>query len=81
MAPNFTHRRSGLRPNAPAAAAIAFSGGFATGLDLGLTPQERVTLAQASLAQNASGLGSQAEVRDMAHTQEFIATIPHRSKV
>ncbi|MBC7736914.1 MAG: carbohydrate kinase family protein, partial [Candidatus Saccharibacteria bacterium] len=56
-----------------------FNGGFATGLHLGLTPKECVELAQASSAQNATGLGSQAGVRDLAHTREFIARTPHRS--
>ncbi len=58
-----------------------FNGGFATGLHLGLTPKECVELGQASSAQNATGLGSQAGVRDLARTREFIATTPHRSKV
>lgn len=58
-----------------------FNGGFATGLHLGLSPQDSVELAQASSAQNATGLGSQAGVRDLAHTREFIATTPHRAKV
>jgi sugar/nucleoside kinase (ribokinase family) len=55
-----------------------FNGGFATGLHLELTPQECVQLGQASSAQNATGLGSQAGVRDLARTMEFIATTPHR---
>lgn len=55
-----------------------FNGGFATGLHLGLTPQECVQLGQASSAQNATGLGSQAGVRDLAQTMEFIAMTPHR---
>ena len=38
-------------------------------------------LAQASSAQNASGLGSQAGVRDLAYTREFIATTPLRPNV
>ena len=58
-----------------------FNAGFATGLHLGLSPQECVELAQASSAQNATGLGSQAGVRDLAHTREFIATTPHRTNV
>lgn len=58
-----------------------FNAGFATGLHLGLTPQQCVELAQASSAQNATGLGSQAGVRDLAHTREFIATNPLRSNV
>lgn len=58
-----------------------FNGGFATGLHLGLTPQDCVELAQASSAQNATGLGSQAGVRDLARTMEFIAATPLRSNV
>lgn len=58
-----------------------FNGGFATGLDLGHTTQQCVELAQASSAQNATGLGSQAGVRDLAHTQAFIANTPHRINV
>ena len=57
-----------------------FNAGFATGLHLGLSPQECVELAQASSAQNATGLGSQAG-RDLAYTREFIATTPLRSNV
>lgn len=50
-----------------------FNGGFATGLIKGLTPVEAVQVAQASSAQNATGLGSQAGVRDYATTLAFIA--------
>ena len=49
-----------------------FNGGFATGLHLGLSPQECVEFAQASSAQNATGLGSQAGVSTLAATQAFI---------
>jgi sugar/nucleoside kinase (ribokinase family) len=49
-----------------------FNGGFATGMHLGLTPMECVELAQASSAQNATGLGSQAGVMDLAATRDFI---------
>jgi sugar/nucleoside kinase (ribokinase family) len=55
-----------------------FNGGFATGLIKGLAPREAVELAQASSAQNATGLGSQAGVRDYAATLEFIRTTPLR---
>ena len=58
-----------------------FNGGFATGLHLGLTPKECVELAQASSAQNATGLGSQAGVRDLGQTRDFIATTAHRVNV
>ena len=53
-----------------------FNGGFATGLHLGLPPRACVELAQASSAQNATGLGSQAGVRDLAATREFIRLTP-----
>jgi sugar/nucleoside kinase (ribokinase family) len=53
-----------------------FNGGFATGLHLGLSPQECVRLAQASSAQNATGLGSQAGVKDLAATRAFIRITP-----
>lgn len=49
-----------------------FNGGFATGLVKGLSAEQCVELAQASSAQNATGLGSQAGVKDYAHTLHFI---------
>ena len=55
-----------------------FNGGFATGLLKGLSPQDAVQLAQASSAQNATGLGSQAGVRDYATTLDFVAKTPRR---
>lgn len=48
-----------------------FNGGFATGLYLGLSAEECVAMAQASSAQNAMGLGSQAVVKDLETTQKF----------
>lgn len=56
-----------------------FNGGFATGLAKRLSPQEAVQLAQASSAQNATGLGSQAGVKDYAATLDFIRRTPQRS--
>jgi sugar/nucleoside kinase (ribokinase family) len=56
-----------------------FNGGFATGLAKGLSPQEAVQLAQASSAQNATGLGSQAGVKNYATTLDFIRKTPPRS--
>ena len=53
-----------------------FNAGFATGLHLGLTPQECVEFAQASSAQNAMGLGSQAVVRDLEATLKFMESTP-----
>jgi sugar/nucleoside kinase (ribokinase family) len=55
-----------------------FNGGFATGLIKGLPAAEAVQVAQASSAQNATGLGSQAGVRDYATTQAFIRSTPIR---
>lgn len=51
-----------------------FNGGFATGLHLGLSAKECVELAQASSAQNAMGLGSQATVKNLDTTLGFIKT-------
>jgi sugar/nucleoside kinase (ribokinase family) len=55
-----------------------FNGGFATGLIKGLSPQDAVIMAQASSAQNATGLGSQAGVSDYATTLAFIKGSPKR---
>jgi sugar/nucleoside kinase (ribokinase family) len=55
-----------------------FNGGFATGLIKGLPLREAVQVAQASSAQNATGLGSQAGVTDFAATLAFIAHTPVR---
>lgn len=56
-----------------------FNGGFATGLLKGRSLRESVELAQASSAQNATGLGSQAGVRDFQTTLDFIARTPRRA--
>ena len=56
-----------------------FNGGFATGLVKGLTPQDAISMAQASSAQNATGLGSQAGVKDYDTTLAFMRTTPLRS--
>lgn len=56
-----------------------FNAGFATGLHLGLPAGDCLTLAQATSAQNATGLGSQAGVRDLATTRAFIARTPQRA--
>jgi sugar/nucleoside kinase (ribokinase family) len=57
-----------------------FNAGFATGLHLGLDPAGCVRLGQASSAQNATGLGSQAGVRSLATTQAFAAATPMRQR-
>ena len=56
-----------------------FNGGFATGLIKGLSAVEAVQMAQASSAQNATGLGSQAGVRDYATTLAFMQSTPTRT--
>lgn len=48
-----------------------FNAGFATGLHLGYPTEHCVELGQASSAQNAMGLGSQAVVSSLASTLEF----------
>ena len=55
-----------------------FNGGFATGLIKGMSMPDAVQVAQASSAQNATGLGSQAGVKDFATTLAFIAVTPAR---
>ena len=57
-----------------------FNGGFATGLIKGLDAAGAVQVAQASSAQNATGLGSQAGVMDYAATLAFIRDTPLRSR-
>lgn len=49
-----------------------FNAGFATGLHLGWSMQDCIKMAQASSAQNALGLGSQAVVTDLATTLSFM---------
>ncbi|MEM9583515.1 MAG: PfkB family carbohydrate kinase [Pseudomonadota bacterium] len=56
-----------------------FNAGFATGLHLGMSPQDCVSMAQASSAQNAMGLGSQAVVKSLDATQAFMATTPKKN--
>jgi len=54
----------------------AFNAGFATGLHAGFDAEMTVRLAQASSALNATGLGSQAGIRNFEHTLEFAKTSP-----
>jgi sugar/nucleoside kinase (ribokinase family) len=54
-----------------------FNGGFATGLIMGTSMPEAIQIAQASSAQNATGLGSQAGIKDFATTLRFIRTTAH----
>ena len=55
-----------------------FNAGFATGLHLGRSMQDCVRLGQAASAQNATGLGSQAGVRDLETTFRFMDETPTR---
>ena len=55
-----------------------FNAGFATGLHLGRTIEDCIRLAQASSAQNAMGLGSQAVVASLADTLTFMDSTPLR---
>lgn len=57
-----------------------FNGGFATGLIKGVSMPEAMQIAQASSAQNATGLGSQAGVTDFARTLSFIQSTPLRER-
>lgn len=57
-----------------------FNAGFATGLHLGRPIEECLRIAQATSALNATGLGSQAGVRSLDATLEFMDTAPmHKS--
>ncbi|PHQ86326.1 MAG: kinase [Thalassobium sp.] len=49
-----------------------FNAGFATGLHLGKSLEDCIRLGQASSAQNAMGLGSQAVVKSLEDTIEFM---------
>lgn len=55
-----------------------FNAGFATGLYLGLDDEGCIRLGQASSAQNATGLGSQAGVTSLEATMRFLETTPTR---
>ena len=53
-----------------------FNAGFATGLHLGRSMEDCVRLGQASSAQNAMGLGSQAVVASLDKTLQFMEDTP-----
>ena len=55
-----------------------FNAGFATGLHLGMESEDCMRIGQASSAQNAMGLGSQAVVKDLGATLQFMKTTPTR---
>ncbi len=56
----------------------AFDAGFAVALVNGFDPETAVRFAQATSALNATGLGSQAGVKDFAHTLAFMKNTPTR---
>lgn len=56
-----------------------FNAGFATGLSLGRSIEDCIRFGQASSAQNAMGLGSQAVVSSLADTIAFMENTPVRS--
>lgn len=56
-----------------------FNAGFATGLHLGRSIEDCIRIGQASSAQNAMGLGSQAVVSSLESTLEFMESTPLRS--
>ena len=55
-----------------------FNAGFATGLHLGMSTEDCVRLGQASSAQNAMGLGSQAVLSSLEATLDFMESTPTR---
>lgn len=57
----------------------AFNAGFATGLHLGRSLEDCIRLGQASSAQNAMGLGSQAVVSSLENTLKFMEEQPVRA--
>ena len=54
----------------------AFNAGLATGLIRGMSPEDSVRFAQACAALNATGLGSQAGIRDFDQVARFVKTNP-----
>ncbi len=56
-----------------------FNAGFATGMHLGKSVEDSVRLGQAASAQNATGLGSQAGVKDLDSTFAFMDTTSLKS--
>ncbi|MCA3554612.1 carbohydrate kinase family protein [Aestuariivirga sp.] len=79
----YYHDRSGVKFHVPAydikvkctcGCGDAFDAGFAVALVQGFDMETAVRFAQATSALNATGLGSQAGVRDFAHTLAFMKT-------
>ncbi|MEP3303986.1 MAG: PfkB family carbohydrate kinase, partial [Roseibium sp.] len=58
-----------------------FNAGFATGLHLGKSIEDCIRMGQATSAQNAMGLGSQAVVKDLDTTLSFMAKTRTRDYV
>lgn len=56
-----------------------FNAGFATGLHLGRSLEDCIRIGQASSAQNAMGLGSQAVISTLEATLHFMETVPTRT--
>ena len=57
----------------------AFDAGYAVALVQGFDPETAVRFAQATSALNATGLGSQAGVKDFEHTLNFMKTTKVRA--
>ncbi|HET7411561.1 MAG TPA: carbohydrate kinase family protein, partial [Pararhizobium sp.] len=83
----YYHHSDGTRFSAPAfdvevkctcGCGDVFNAGFATGLNYGYDPETCVRIAQATSAQNATGLGSQAGVVDLEKTLAFMKNTPTR---
>jgi sugar/nucleoside kinase (ribokinase family) len=83
----YYHHRDGTRFEVPAfdidvkctcGCGDVFNAGFATGLHYGYDDETCVRIAQATSAQNATGLGSQAGVKDFETTLAFMKTTPLR---
>jgi sugar/nucleoside kinase (ribokinase family) len=84
----FYHHRDGTRFTVPAfdidvvctcGCGDVFNAGFATGVLQGMSPTDAVRLASASSALNATGLGSQAGIVDLAATIAFMNQRPVRA--
>jgi sugar/nucleoside kinase (ribokinase family) len=84
----FYHHRDGTRFQVPAfevdvvctcGCGDVFNAGFATGVLNGMSAKDAVRLASASSALNATGLGSQAGIVDLAQTLAFMHQRPLRT--
>lgn len=84
----FYHHRNGTRFRTPAfdidvvctcGCGDVFNAGFAAGILNGMSPQDAVSLASASSALNATGLGSQAGIVSLEETLAFMRQQPSRA--